>query len=843
MKLRSIIYPLLMPLLVGCNTGAQEASPANVEGEKVTIYRDEYGTPQVVADSNKGVYFGYGYAVATDRLFQMEMLKRTAEGRVAEALGQEFAELDVHLRTTYDHRSVALQLEDLPAEQRDILSGYAAGFNMRIDEVLTQNGDLLPIEFSDYDFLPEHWSAYDVAMAFVGSIAHRYADFNSERDNLALLQNLEEQHGKAKAWRVFNASKWLVDGNSPTTVPRGSAANSIPAEARPGYLDQLAQTGPNHRVALAENGRFKGITKTEEQHAESRQRIAAHGFSHNPEFTGASNYWSARNLEDAAAALVNGPQFGFGVPSYVYGIGLHGGDFNVVGNTLLALPTLLFAHNNHIAWGSTAGISDQTDEYVLTLNSENSEQYRHGEEWKAFESWPETIAVKGGEPITATARRSVHGMVQVYQPEKNIAWTRARSWEGGELDTLMAWVFLATDTSLDAAHQRIGAMATNINMYTMDKSGNLGYVHSGRYPARAEGHDPRLPASGDGQWDWQGLRPYSDNPTVRNPEQGYIANWNNRPAADWISSDLWPYTWSRADRARLIFEKLERDPSTGNPKLNVADVRDVNLEITFADVNAPFLLPLLFDAWEEQTQTEQITAALSALSEWDKQWPVDANGQYGSMPALMEVWLRTLMVKVFADDIGDEFFHLYAATNYPNGPQGASMGTPPGIKALVRNLDRLSGDDWSKSDYDFFNGENPSAIIRAGFAEGLESLVADQGENTQSWQLAAEPMQWKPYNFRGVPQARETAVYTLPSYMNRGSENNLFVATGKGINSWDVIPPGQSGWQSPDGERGPHTDDQMKLYADFGYKQVPFDVDEVRAAAVSTKVIRWLATE
>ena len=73
--------------------------------------------------------------------------------------------------------------------------------------------------------------------------------------------------------------------------------------------------------------------------------------------------------------------------------------------------------------------------------------------------------------------------------------------------------------------------------------------------------------------------------------------------------------------------------------------------------------------------------------------------------------------------------------------------------------------------------------------------------------------------------------------MNRGSENNLFVATGKGINAWDVIPPGQSGRQSPSGERGPHTDDQMKLYADFGYKQVPFDVDEVRAAAVSTKTI------
>jgi penicillin amidase len=78
----------------------------------------------------------------------------------------------------------------------------------------------------------------------------------------------------------------------------------------------------------------------------------------------------------------------------VYGIGLHGGDFDVVGNTLLALPSLLFAHNDSLAWGSTAGISDQTDEFWLTLNPENPEQYWHDGEWVAFDAWPERILVR-----------------------------------------------------------------------------------------------------------------------------------------------------------------------------------------------------------------------------------------------------------------------------------------------------------------------------------------------------------------------------------------------------------------------------------------------------------------
>ena len=205
-------------LLLGSCSGLEPAQP---DGDgQVTLYRDQYGTPHVVADSNRGVYFGFGYAVASDRLFQMEMLKRTAEGRVAAVLGPDYLALDTHLRTGYDHRSVQRQLQHLPVAQSEVLQAYADGFNRRIEEVLANRGKLLPAEFSDYNFEPEPWDAYDVAMIFVGSIAHRYSDFNSERDNLHFLQQLEQRHGKDKAWRIFNASKWLLDADSPTTVPQ-----------------------------------------------------------------------------------------------------------------------------------------------------------------------------------------------------------------------------------------------------------------------------------------------------------------------------------------------------------------------------------------------------------------------------------------------------------------------------------------------------------------------------------------------------------------------------------------------------------------------------------------------
>ncbi len=818
------------------NAGQVVAQAADVgsaarDAETVTVYRDAYGTPHVVAGSNRGVFYGYGYAVATDRLFQMEMLRRTTQGRVAEVLGEEFLPLDVSLRTGYDHRAIASQLAALPNAEREILAAYAGGFSARVEEVLADRA-LLPAEFRDHGFLPSAWSAYDVAMLFVGSIAHRYSDFNSERDNLRLLRALESRHGRDTAWRLFNASKWLLDDASPTTVPRDENWESPPAPGRPAYLDTLPAAESQPRVALTARGRFAGYAQVGEAAARWREQVAREGFGGVPGFTGASNYWAVRKLEDASAVLLNGPQFGFSVPSYVYGIGLHGGDFHAVGNTLLALPALLFAHNNHIAWGSTAGISDQGDEFLLTLDPANPERYRYRDGWRDLERWTETIRVKGAADVSVTARRSHLGMILDHDPKAGVAWARARTWEGAELSSLMAWVWLATDRDLDAAHRRIAGLATNINMYTMDREGHLGYVHAGRYPRRAEGHDPRLPAPGDGAWDWHGMRPYTDNPTVRDPGQGYIANWNNRPRADWISSDLWTYTWGRADRASILFNALE-----SLPERTVRAVEGLNRTASFADVSAPTLLPALLAAAERRPAMDaRVARAVAALSDWNGQWHVDAQRRYGLAPTLMATWSRVLLREVLADDIGPDFFHLYAATNHPDRPLGPSVPNPVGIKILVRNLDRLGSDAWGDDDYDFFNGGNPDDALLRSLDLALDELTREQGADMSGWHLQAHPMQWRPYNFRGVPQARESALVELDAYMNRGSENNLFIATGKGIEARDVLPPGQSGFTGA-APVGPNTHDQMALYSGFGYKTVPFTVEAVKASAKTRTVL------
>lgn len=819
--LRRLFFIVLVIVLVACNKESKQ--------QQVEILRDQYGTPHVFADSNYGVYFGYGYAVATDRLFQMEMLKRTVNGRVAEVLGKDFISLDTLIRTSYDHRAVRTQLDNLPHEDKEILQAYADGFSKRVQEVL-QDKQSLPKEFVDYDFAPENWDAYDVAMIFVGAIAHRYSDFNSELDNLKLLQSLTAKHDEETAWNIFNASKWLTDPESPTTVPRNNQQTKQSNVEKPDYLQLANQHLPTKRIVLNDDGAFYGTSDQPLAKQKQLQNWAEKGFT-DPQFSPASNFWAVnKKLQDAKGVLVNGPQFGWGLPSYVYGIGLHGGDFNVVGNTLLGLPSLLFAHNNVVSWGSTAGLSDQVDVYIEQLNEANPEQYFHNGKYKSFESWDEVIKVRDADDVIVKARRSVHGMVVQMDMENGVAYSRARAWEGGELASLMAWVNIPKQQTLDGIKTVLSEFTCNINFYYMDVNGSLGYTHGGRYPLRTEKHDSRLPAPGTGEQDWQGFRPYSDNPTIRNPQQGYIMNWNNRPEAGWISIDLWSYTWARADRSIHIIKELE-----SKSRLNVDDVWQINERVSYDDVSGSFLLPYLQQAWEGESKSEIVTNAMDTLTAWDQEWRVDVQGQYGAAELIIDTWMKHLFDEALKDDVGEESYAFYSATQNPNNVLGPSMFTSIGAKVLLRNMDKISNSQ--KPDYDFFNGQDYNRVLRNTFSSAVQLLVAEHGEDMSQWKLAAAPMQWKPYNFRGVPQASKEHVLQASAYMNRGSENNLFVVDGQNFTAYDVIPPGQSGHINADGTLSAHYDDQLNMFIDYQYKPVPFTRQQVEELTVSRKVI------
>ncbi|MFP3700096.1 penicillin acylase family protein, partial [Burkholderia sp. SIMBA_013] len=126
---------------------------------------------------------------------------------------------DKSIRANFSPERIQRQLAALPASDRQVLDGYAAGMNAWLARVRAEPGTLMPKEFNDLGFAPADWTAYDVAMIFIGTMANRFSDANSEIDNLALLTALKDRHGDAEAMRIFNQLRWLTDSRAPTTVP------------------------------------------------------------------------------------------------------------------------------------------------------------------------------------------------------------------------------------------------------------------------------------------------------------------------------------------------------------------------------------------------------------------------------------------------------------------------------------------------------------------------------------------------------------------------------------------------------------------------------------------------
>ena len=143
---------LVLPLLPSI------AHATSTTTHQVVIKRDEYGVPQIYADTAYKLFYGYGYAVAQDRLFQMEMAKRSTQGTVAEVIGEKFEKFDETTRGNYWPASIERQIAALPKNERDILDGYADGMNAWIAQVRAQPATLMPKQFNDFGFMPDRKS-------------------------------------------------------------------------------------------------------------------------------------------------------------------------------------------------------------------------------------------------------------------------------------------------------------------------------------------------------------------------------------------------------------------------------------------------------------------------------------------------------------------------------------------------------------------------------------------------------------------------------------------------------------------------------------------------------------
>jgi penicillin amidase len=304
----------------------------DVDGDTVTIVRDEYGVPHIFADTNKGLFQGYGYAVAQDRLWQLELYRAAALGRLSELLGETpivtniqrippatALVIDEDIRTRYytDAERQA-QFALLNDEEVEIFTSYADGINRYIDEVIVPDvAHKLPFEFQYLGIgIPRAWTAMDVTANAIYQTRFGLAGGN-ERANQAILASLMTKWDAVTAMAIYNDMRWVDDPDTPFSVPAEDSFGTrqhVDPPSRDHLAEQMVGASEDYEPSMQEKA----------DAALEALGVPIHSGSHG---------WvvSPAKSANGSAMLFGGPQVAFNTPELFHEVQLTGGNgFNVM---------------------------------------------------------------------------------------------------------------------------------------------------------------------------------------------------------------------------------------------------------------------------------------------------------------------------------------------------------------------------------------------------------------------------------------------------------------------------------------------------------------------------------
>ena len=450
---------------------------------KVVIQRDQFGIPHISAESNHDLWFGFGLAMAQDRLFQLDYLRRKGLGRMAKILGPEGLPHDLVARTVGLNRIASEELKRLPQETLALLEAFSAGVNAWIAEC----SDRLPIEFDLLDYRPESWSPVDCL-----AIENEFRWYLTGRFHIIVMPEL--------------AKRVLGDGPLYRDLILGEADDEaiIPPEA---YADRRREITDR---PLDEVGQTTS-------HAEQ---------------TGSNNWVVAGQHTQSGKPLVaSDPHIAIEAVSCWYQVHLHGGDFNVAGMAYVGMPAVLCGRTERVAWGITNNICSQRDLYQEKVDSAHPGCFLFDGKWEPQRKVVETIQVKGSEPVTRTITYSRNGPIvdEILPPPGDKTGPVALKWlgatQGGWLTSLIQ-INRATNVSEFREALRPWHVPT-FNVVAGDADGHILVQCTGRIPTRKT-PDRCYRPGWDPDQQWQGLLPFESMPGWLDPPRGWLATANNR---------------------------------------------------------------------------------------------------------------------------------------------------------------------------------------------------------------------------------------------------------------------------------------------------------------------------
>lgn len=821
----------------------------NGDRTPVTIRRDGYGVPHVYsseADSPEPTFYGFGYALAEDRLFQIEMYRRFYHGTVSAVLGKEWVEFDKAARR---NRSGSIPLSEqfetqLESEHRAVLQAFADGINRYITNVETSEQKFHK-GFHKYDFRPDSWDMVDVAGVFVASMAY-FSDYTLETLDAAVLDQLESRYSAEKAMAIFSDLNWGDDPSAPTSTKQPEVGYTPPytpagdtdenEECTDKDEEESMDAATDDPLMDDHSGGERRIPSdpvaVHEAELDRQQTLAAGLDTLNLPIKLGSNALavSADITESGDALLFGGPQMGFSTPSVMHEVGLHGPDFDVTGSTVAGYPFVMFGHNKHGAMTSTAGLDNSIQTFVETIRTNGeSAEYKFRGEWYDVDRHTETIPVADAPDASVAIRRTRHGVITQWNPENGEAISHSRSYEDLDMTSWRAFydAQFATDAGefVDAAQQ----CNYSLNFMWAGEEGDIAYAHLGRYPNWKEvPWDTRFPADGTKHelTDKDYLSASEGEvPSAINPSSGYSAQWNNKPAPNWNNGDM-SYAWGTDHRVQRIINLIEHRLKM-EETVSYDFLKDIVYDIAFVDLRAIRYKDALLAAYEDEHPTGVEAEALTTVREWDnfrQGSGEDYTGKYPVGYTVFDQFFPKLLRETFFDVFGsaDAYQRALALLNYRYGRPALMRALHPEEAALSPAID-------------YFGGERDT-VFRCAFQEAVAELRKTYGDDVSSWRKPARIDDLDNLSLFGVPIGISDAG-DMP-WMNRGTENHFVRATGDGFKAENILPPGNSGYVFPNGAHSKHYADQLKEFIDFEYKTLLFTKSQVTQNQESLKQLQ-----
>jgi len=601
-KLLKVIAVLLILIVVGTWLYSKTYHP-NYKGEleinnlsdEVTVYFDEIGVPHINAKNQKDAYIALGYVHAQDRLWQMELIRRIAPGRLSEIFGKDLLETDVFFAglgiEEASEKSIAKL--DTTSEAYLMSMAYLEGVNQYLNE------GKMPLEFDLVGIKKEKYTLKDIYnvfgyMSFSFAVAHKTDP---------LLTEIKEKLGAP----YFNELMSAFDKNLTINKTEIQPIKAEMSKAVSKIMDNLPVSA----------------------------------------FIG-SNSWviAPEKTKNGKVLFANDPHIGFAQPSVWYQNHIKTPDYEIYGYNIALMPFPLLGHNRDYAYGLTMLANDDLNFYIEENNPYNANQYKTVDGFKDYDIRTKTIKIKDEQDTTFQVKVSKHGPI-MNSLNRNISDDRpiAMNWMYTYLENEMLNVAhgISHAKSLENFRASVAKIhAPGLNVMYGDAKDNIAWFAAAKlYQLRDSVSSKTYLDGASGKDEILEILPFEENPQAINPSRNYVYSANHQP--DSVRGKLYPGYYQPEDRSKRIVELLEakNDFTKKDVAKMIYDVKSSNVSQIAND-----LLAIVNDSDFSVSQKK----AVSILKNWDGTYSKTAVGA-----TIYNRFLYEFLVNTFKDELGDGF--------------------------------------------------------------------------------------------------------------------------------------------------------------------------------------------